>query len=215
MYAVIDWKRKHMISYLNWIEKYHSTTLKNIASNHRNLLTAGRSAVVAFKDTFKALLITRLGVGSRLLGSTTCALIEDVALINGLILVTLWRTLVLNYHQISWMDHTELLVWIGRLAVVVLGRLNGSFVLEDANFALTGAVRMLVLCKQLNLRIAASVKQEGSIDRNLHILKHCWGDIPALVTLLLLGTHIAGEDRCWKLEWWMWVVWYETCWCGR
>ena len=60
-----------------------------------DILSGSRGTVRAVSSSTKTLLVTGLGVGARLLGSTTSALVEDVALIDGVLLVTLYRMLKL------------------------------------------------------------------------------------------------------------------------
>lgn len=60
-----------------------------MASSAQLLLTARRGTVVGLNSILKALIVTGLGVSARLLGGTTCTLIKDVVLINGVLLVAL------------------------------------------------------------------------------------------------------------------------------
>jgi len=61
---------------------------------YRTLSSSG-GTVRAISSGTETLLVTRLGVGARFLGSTTCALIKDVAFVDGVLLVTLCRMLEL------------------------------------------------------------------------------------------------------------------------
>ena len=65
-----------------------------IATCAQHLLTARRSAIVALNGTFETLVITRLCVGARLLGGTTCALVDNVVLVDSVLLIALWYMLV-------------------------------------------------------------------------------------------------------------------------
>jgi hypothetical protein len=56
-------------------------------------LSCRRSTVRAISSCTKTLLVTGLGVRARLLGGTTCALIKDVALVDGILLIALWIVL--------------------------------------------------------------------------------------------------------------------------
>jgi hypothetical protein len=70
--------------YIKFIEKrYQNPT--SYTSYHA--LSCSGSTIGAISSGSKTLLITRLGVGARLLGGPACALVKDIALINGILLV--------------------------------------------------------------------------------------------------------------------------------
>ena len=53
-----------------------------------DILSGSRGTVRAIGSSTKTLLVTGLGVGARLFGRTTCALVKDVALVDSILLIT-------------------------------------------------------------------------------------------------------------------------------
>lgn len=105
----------------------------------QRLLATRRGTIITLESTLETLFITGLGVGARLLSSTTCALVKNVVLVNSILLVTLCKMLVGGMRWDKRIQHTKLSIRIGNLAVVVLGAFYGRIVLENADLALAGA----------------------------------------------------------------------------
>ena len=57
----------------------------------QHLLTASRCTIVLVDSTLKTFIITRLGIGARLLRSAACTLAENVPLINCVALIALYE----------------------------------------------------------------------------------------------------------------------------
>lgn len=88
------------------------------------------------------LLVTGLSVSALLLCCSTCTLIDDVAPVNGIVLIFLCKVLTWTRTKVCT-PRTELLLRV--TTVVVLGRLNAGTIALNGNLGLAGAGLVVVV----------------------------------------------------------------------
>lgn len=97
--------------------------------------------VASIRSTY--LIVTRLGVCALGLSSTTSAVIDDVVLVHGSLLVLLCRIVSICLMEVETKSHAKNLVGVG--SVWVNGILNAGLVLLDGDLALASTAGVVVV----------------------------------------------------------------------